>query len=217
MTEIVKKDDFIELEYTAKVKTPEIVFDTTSAELAAKNGLKNPGIGDGPRIICLGRGQILKGLDNALQGKEIGKDLTIELNAENAFGKKDPNLVTIIPEQKFKKAGIKPMPGFQFDVDGSTGTVRSVNGGRVIVDFNDPLAGKDIIYEIKIIRKVNDLEEKIKGFLNLSLNVKKEAIEIKEKEINVDAKMPQEYLSYVENKLKEVIPEIKEHKLKLKS
>ena len=50
--------------------------------------------------------------------------------------------------------------------DGRVGKVLSVSGGRVLIDFNHPLAGKDLVYEIDIKRKIDDLNEKINGFNN---------------------------------------------------
>ena len=211
MTELIKKDDFIEIEYNARLKSSNKMFDTTSPEIAKKNGLLNQGIGDGPRIICVGREQLLKGLDESFIDKTFSENYTLELNSNQAFGKKDPKLVKLIPESKFKKSGVRPLAGFQFKIDGKIGQIISVNGGRVVIDFNDPLAGKDIIYEVKINRLVTDFEEKIKGFLNLALNVTKTAITIKDKEIKVDINYPNDFVEHVKNKLNQVIPETKDY------
>ena len=51
-----------------------------------------------------------------------------------------------------------------FNFEGRLAKILSVSGGRVIVDFNHPLAGKTVIYNLNVLRKVEDLNEKIKAF-----------------------------------------------------
>jgi FKBP-type peptidyl-prolyl cis-trans isomerase 2 len=67
----------------------------------------------------------------------------------------------------FKNQNIRPFVGLTLDVDGSRGVVRSISGGRVIVDFNHPLAGKKIEYELDIKRKVTDQKEQLKSFIDM--------------------------------------------------
>ena len=72
----------------------------------------------------------------------------------------------MIPIKLFKAQKLNPYPGAVFNFDGRIAKVLSVSGGRVMVDFNNPLAGKIVIYEINVLRKVDDLNEKIKSFIN---------------------------------------------------
>jgi len=167
----VKEKDFVEVEYTASVKSDNFVFDTTDEKIARQNNIHNPNMSYGPLGVRVGDGALVKGLEQAIIGKEIGKEYTVELSPDNAFGKKLTNLLKIIPSSVFAREKINPMPGLQINVDGLTGTVKTVAGGRIIVDFNHPLAGKDIIYKIKINRLMTDDAEKIKNYLMLRLNV----------------------------------------------
>ena len=89
MPETVKKDDFVELEYTGVLKDLNAVFDTTSEETAKKEGIHDPKMTYGPVSICIGQGQILQGLDSSLEGLEVGKEHELTLPPEKAFGKKD--------------------------------------------------------------------------------------------------------------------------------
>ena len=89
----VKKGDFIEVSYIGKVASTQVIFDLTDEKLAKEQHIYNPNHIYGPLIICIGEAQILKGIDDNLVGKEVGKTYRIELNAENAFGKKDPKLI----------------------------------------------------------------------------------------------------------------------------
>ena len=138
------------------------VFDTTDPEVAKKSGLdKNVK----PVIICLGKNVILPGLEAALVGKEIGKDYSIELEPENAFGKKDTKKIELIPTAKFKKEGMQPQPGMQVNIDGQLAVIKRVSGGRTLVDFNHPLAGITVTYDIKIVREVSEPGEKLSAFI----------------------------------------------------
>ena len=69
--------------------------------------------------------------------------------------------------KEFKKQNIKPFVGMPLSLDGQHGIVRTVDGGRVRVDFNHELAGKDIIYEIEIVDTIDDNVEKIKGLIEV--------------------------------------------------
>ncbi len=60
----VKIKDFIEIEYTGKLKAEDIIFDTTDEKLAKENNIHQENSNYGPTIICLGENQILKGLDD---------------------------------------------------------------------------------------------------------------------------------------------------------
>nr|MCK4929990.1 peptidylprolyl isomerase [Nanoarchaeota archaeon] len=163
---MIKKHDFVELDYTGRIKEDKIVFDTTLEQTAKDSNIHNPKFKYKPVIICIGEKHLIKGLDDALIGKNQGT-YTIEINAEHAFGKKTPELLKLIPTRLFSKDDIKPFVGLEVNVDGTLGIVRSVSGGRVIVDFNHPLAGRDLIYDVEVKRTVSDPLEKTRALLEL--------------------------------------------------
>ncbi|MFA5953885.1 MAG: FKBP-type peptidyl-prolyl cis-trans isomerase [Candidatus Pacearchaeota archaeon] len=154
----LQKKDFIEIEFTAKTKDGQI-FDTNIAEDLRESNLQGEAK---PFVYCIGEDMFLKSVDEFLIGKEIGK-YKIELQSEKAFGKRQSSLVQIIPAKAFYEQKINPIPGLALNFDGRIGKILTVSGGRVIVDFNHFLAGKDVIYEIKIIKKIENLNEKIKA------------------------------------------------------
>ena len=154
----LQKKDFIEIEFTGKTKEGEI-FDSNITEDLKKT---NFNIEAKPFIYALGEGMFLEGVDNFLIIKEIGK-YQIELNPENAFGKRNPKFIQMVPIKVFHEQKMNPMPGHIFNFDGKIGKVITVSGGRVLIDFNNPLAGKDVVYELKILRKIDKIEEKVKA------------------------------------------------------
>lgn len=207
--EKVSKHDFIEIEYIGKIKEDNVVFDTTYEKVAKENNLENTSYE--PVIVCIGEEQLLKGLDKNLEGKETGKEYDIEIKPEDAFGKRNAKLIQLISTNKFKQQKIQPMPGMQLNIDGVVGTIKTVSGGRILVDFNHPLAGKELLYKIKINKKVTDDKEKLKGYLKLSLGTKDFDIELSNNNAKVSLKkeIPKEAQENLSKKITELIPNIK--------
>ena len=208
--ETIKKHDFIEIEYTGKLKEDNLVFDTTDEKVAKENNLETHS-GYEPVIICVGQEQLLKGIDKNLEGKDMGKEYDIEIKPEDAFGNKNAKLIQLIPTSKFKQQKIQPMPGMQMNIDGMVGTIKTVSGGRTLVDFNHPLSGKELFYKIKINRKVTDDKEKLTGYLKLSLGTKDFEIEINNNDAKIKLKneIPKEAEERLSKKITELIPNIK--------
>lgn len=207
-----KEKDFVEIEYTGRIKETNQIFDLTSEELAKKENIHNPKANYSPKIICLGEGQILKSLDKFLIGKDTGTALKIELKPEEAFGSKNTDLMKIFSVNDFRDKNINPFPGLQLDVSGMMGTVRSVSGGRVTIDFNHPLAGKNLFYEIKINRIVDDNKEKANALVEnlLGLHKKDYTIEISgnNTSIKFSVTIPAEVKNSFLKKAKELIPSL---------
>ena len=206
----IKKQDFIEIEYTGKIKEDNIIFDTTDEKLAKENHLHSHG-GFGPVVICVGEEQVLKGIDKYLEGKETEKEYDININPEDAFGNKDAKLIQLIPTNKFKQQNIQPMPGVQVNIDGMAGIVKTVSGGRTLVDFNHPLAGKELSYHVKANKKVVDDKEKLRGHIKLSLGLDDFSSEITEgnAKITIKIEIPNEVKEQLNQKIIELIPNIK--------
>lgn len=209
----IKKGDFIEVEYTGKVKEDNFVFDTTDEKTAKESNIHNQNAQYGPAVVHIGSHQLLKGLDNGLIGKEIGKEYTIDLAPDQAFGRKSAQLLKLVPISAFKKGNTKPEVGMQVDVGGNLGVVKTVSGGRVMVDFNHPLAGKELVYTIKINKIVTDDAEKIKAMISLTLNLKKDKINVEIKEKKADVRMikiPEQFQNELKKIVLDAVPGIKE-------
>lgn len=163
----VKKGDFLRLEYTGKVQETGEVFDTTDEKVAEEEGLKSENKLYGAIPIIVGAGHVLKGIEEALIDMDEGDEKTVDITPEEGFGERDPKLMQLIPMSEFRKQGIKPQVGMGITLENSTGIIRSVSGGRVRVDFNHELAGKNLQYKIKIDKIITDDEEKIRSMITL--------------------------------------------------
>lgn len=192
---------FVEVKYTGKLKDGK-VFDTTEEKTAKNNNIYNEKGKYGPVVVCLGQGHLVKGLEDELKDKKPGK-YKIELEAKNAFGERKPKLMQLIPTNKLKQNNVNPVPGLQLNIDGMLATIKTVSGGRTIVDFNHPLAGKDVVYEVEILREVNDDKEKAKAILELEAQLKPN-VEIKDKDLIIKD-IPKEAQEPIKKRLKEFI------------
>jgi FKBP-type peptidyl-prolyl cis-trans isomerase SlyD len=171
----IKKHDFVEMEYTGTVKDGNIIFDTTDEAIAKKNDIFNKEFSYGPVKIMVGNNQILPGLDKFVEEKEPGT-YKVNLSPEQGFGKKNTKLLKLIPTNIFLKQQINPMPGLPINMDGLNGIVKTVSGGRCIVDFNHPLAGKELEYDLKINKILNDEKDKVSAIVEMQM--KKEDFEL---------------------------------------
>ncbi len=157
----IKKGDFVEVEFTGKLKDSDQIFDSTiKADLEeAKMNVKDVK----PFVLCVGQEMLPKGFDADLEGKEVGQSYSVELKPADAFGSRNSSLVKMIPTKLFLEQKIKPERGMQLVLDGQPVRVLSTSPSRTLVDFNNPMAGKDVVYDYKILREVSDDSEKVKG------------------------------------------------------
>jgi FKBP-type peptidyl-prolyl cis-trans isomerase 2 len=211
---MINEGDFIEIEYTGFIEEDNEVFDTTSEKIARDAGIYSENGIYGSIGICVGQGYVLKGLEKQLVGKDLNKEVKIKVKTDDAFGKKDGKLLKLIASQKFVKQGVKPFPGLRVNIDNLIGVIRTVTGGRTIVDFNHPLAGKDLLYDVKIKDLVKDTKEKLNWILKMSLGINDAEITVNEKtaRIKLKNKIPDEIQQKIGDKVKEIIKEITEIK-----
>ncbi len=189
----IKKGDVIRLQYTGKIKETGEIFDTTFEEVAKDAGIYSEKGIYGPVPIAVGAGHVIKGLDEQLEGLEVGKKYEIAVPPEKGFGRRDPRLIKTFTLGQFRRQGLYPFPGMDVEVttEGGKklkGRVLSVSSGRVRVDFNHPYAGKTLIYEVEILEKIDDPIEKVKGLIELRIpriDLGKVTIEIGEKDVKV--------------------------------
>lgn len=194
----IKKSDFIIVNYTGKVKETGEVFDTTSEETAKESKLYKEGDLYEPRLVVVGEGWLLKALDDALLTFKLNKEESVEIPPENAFGPRDPEKVKLVPLRRLVARGINPKMGAQIEFDKKLATVRTMGSGRVTLDFNPPLAGKTLIYEVTIQKQLKTNEEKISALIHRRIPaVEAEKFDFQLGKEDVTLNMPAEAL-YIE-------------------
>ncbi|RME55414.1 peptidylprolyl isomerase [Candidatus Woesearchaeota archaeon] len=208
MAQKVKKGDFVEIVYVGRESNTKTIFDLNDEEVAKKENLYNPNQKYEPSVVCVGKRDVIEGLDDALEGKEVGQKFKLVIPAKKAFGEVDRRLIQLVSLAKFKKEGM-PFPGMQVNVNNMIGVVKTVSGGRVMIDFNHPLAGKEVEYEVEIKRVVTDDNEKLKSFFKMYLNMEPK-LNIKNNKAEVEMDVPDNFKDQIVKSIKERVPSIKE-------
>ena len=166
-----KKGEFILIEYVAKVKETGEVFDTTIEDTAKNERLYKEGEIYEPKLIVIGEGWLLKTLDEGLLNMKLKKPATVEIPPEKAFGNRDAEKVKLVPLRRLTAKGITPQLGMRVEFNGKLATVRTIGAGRVQLDFNPPLAGKTLVYEVTVQKKLATKVEKIKALIHRRIPV----------------------------------------------
>lgn len=161
----MKKGDFLLVHYTGRVAETGEIFDLTKEDVAKKEKVFIPGHKYKPAPVIIGAGMIIRGVERQLESIQPGKEKRFTVPPEEAFGRRDPKLIRIISMAQFIRQNINPVPGAYVTIDGLRARIQSVSGGRVRVDFNDPLAGKRLDYTIRITRVVRNPKDKLRLLL----------------------------------------------------
>ena len=190
----LQKGDFILINYTAKVKETNEVFDTTIEETAKKEHLHKEGEIYEPKLVVIGEGWVLKTLDENLTTMKLNKATSVEIPPEKAFGPRDPEKIKRVPlKQLLAKDVHNPTIGMRIEYGGKNATIRSIGAGRVLLDFNPPLAGKTLVYEVTVNKQLKTNEEKIAALIHRRIPVvdaEKFKFSIQEKTLTID--MPED-------------------------
>lgn len=166
----MQKNDFIRITYSGKIKETDQEFDK----------------GDNTPVV-VGQNFVIKGIDAALLEMSVNDKKSIEILPENGFGKRNPKLIKLVPLSEFKKHNTNPYPGMVINADNLQGRVLSVGSGRVRLDFNHPLAGKTLIYDLEIKEKIEDKKEKIISLVEYYTKLPKNKIDVNilEKQVEI--------------------------------
>ena len=120
--------------------------------------------GGQPLEFIMGKGQIIPGLENALVGMNEGESKDILVKAADAYGEVNPEALQTLPKEQFEGVDLKEgMTLYGQGEDGQTVqvTVKSFDDKEVQVDFNHPLAGKDLMFSVTVLSERAATEDEI--------------------------------------------------------
>ena len=193
----LQKGDFILIDYNAKVKETNEVFDTTHEDVAKKEHLFKEGKIYEPKLVVVGEKWLL--IDENFTTMEVEKPATVEISPEKGFGQRDPEKIKRVSLKQLLMKDINPVVGAQVEYpQGKDAVVRSVGAGRVLLDYNPPLAGKTLIYDVLVTKKLEETVEKIGAILHRripEIEEKQFTINMQDKNLTID--MP-EVAFYIE-------------------
>ena len=164
-----EKGALIFANYTARVKDTGEGIESTVEEDAKKLKIYEESKRYEPRLVAVGEGWLISGLDAEVAKLSVGERKEIELSPEKAFGARDPTQLRMIPLRKFGEREHEISVGDSIDIDNRVGIVRFIGSGRAQVDFNHRLAGKSILYDFQVLKTVDTDEEKIRALVDRRL------------------------------------------------
>ncbi|MDN3517768.1 peptidylprolyl isomerase [Aquisalimonas lutea] len=148
----IAKDKVVAIDYTLKDEDGS-VLDTSE--------------GKEPLAYLHGSGNIIPGLERALEGKSQGEEVSVRVPPEEAYGERREDLTQVVPRNLFQ--GVDELQvGMQFQAQAEGGeqivTIAAIDGDDVTVDANHPMAGVPLNFEVKVVevREPTD-EEKEHG------------------------------------------------------
>ena len=169
----VENGDFILVKITGKTQKGT-VFQVSSEEDAkraniydeekAKQGYYSP------EFVIAGKpGFLNEGLTEIIENMKYFEKKSVRIPPTKAFGKRDPQKIERIGIAKFRKLndGKNPEIGQEFikKATGQRGVVSNIVQGRVIIDYNHPLAGQTVDYNLEIIDKIESFNDRIEYFM----------------------------------------------------
>jgi FKBP-type peptidyl-prolyl cis-trans isomerase 2 len=132
-------------------------------------------------------------LDESLAAFEPEKPNTVEIAPDKAFGPRDPEKVRLVPLRRLTEKNITPQLGARIEYNGKLATVRTMGAGRVQLDFNPALAGKTLVYDVTVTKKLEAIEEKLAALLRRRIPlVEASKFDFKIKKTEVDITMPED-------------------------
>lgn len=102
-----------------------------------------------------GSGNIIPGLERALEGRQPGENVHVVVEAEDAYGVRDLARITRVARDRFP-AGVELVAGMRFQAQAGDGrtqvvTVTAIDAGEVVVDANHPLAGQRLHFDVTVL------------------------------------------------------------------
>ena len=142
----------------AKVYAIEYTVKNSKGEVVDSN------VGQAPLEFIAGQGQIIPGLEKELEKMEVGEEKKVVVKADEAYGQRNEEWVETLPKEQFE--GIELQKGQTLYGHGPDGEVVSVivrdfDDTDVVIDYNHPLAGEDLTFNIKLLSQRDATTEEV--------------------------------------------------------
>ncbi len=147
--ERVEKDVVVSMDYTLNVDGEVVDFSDKEE----------------PLEYIQGHGQIIPGLERAMEGMQVGDSKEVNVPAQQAYGEVDPGAVVEVSRADFPpnvpiEVGT-PLQVRNMDGQILDARISTIEGDKVKLDFNHPLAGKDLLFNVTVVGLRNATEEEL--------------------------------------------------------
>jgi len=162
---VVGEKSLVYIDYSATTKDDGVVFDTTMPGVAKDSGIFKENDRYEPMLVAIGRNWLLGALEEELVGMKVGDSKTVEVPPEKGAGERDPSKVKMIAKTKLAKHKTRPVKGEQITFGNERGVITAVLGRQVRIDFNSPLAGKTLVFDVTLRSIITDPSEKLRAIV----------------------------------------------------
>jgi FKBP-type peptidyl-prolyl cis-trans isomerase 2 len=135
-----KEGDRVKINFIGKLEDGSVFANTADSE---------------PLEFKLGEGKIIPGIENAVEGMNVGESKTVNVNPEQAYGRRRDELIEEVSRDQFPQ-NVEPHVGQRFEVPQQAGQpmvvrVIGVSEQTITLDGNHPLAGRDLTFEVELL------------------------------------------------------------------
>lgn len=204
----MEKGDMVLVDYIGR--TDGEIFDLTVEEKAEEEGIETDSFD--PIPVLIGEQYVIEGFEEALEDMEVGDEKEVDIPSEKGYGERDSDQVETYPEKEFEKQGVQVRQGEELMIGNRRGKVISKGSGRVRIDFNHPLAGKDLNYWLKPVEIVEDDERKAKYIVDYRIGHGSEDLQFEDGKVKIpkthshedhEHELPEELLDKVTREIEE--------------
>ncbi|MFX0013478.1 MAG: FKBP-type peptidyl-prolyl cis-trans isomerase [Promethearchaeota archaeon] len=197
----IKENDWVKIDYTGRLRENSKVFDTTLEDVARAERIFDEKRKYEPFLCRIGDEKFLiPGLAKNLVGLELNSPQTFDIASEDAYGERDSKKIEMVPTKRLRKANLEPRVGNRVQLAGRSGTIIFVGGGRSRIDFNHPLAGKDLIFDVTVVEHLEDEDQIRKEIVSRrfpGINIDEITIEVSKDPDTISITLPN-YLIFME-------------------
>ena len=149
----------------------EKLIETTREDAAKEHDLHDESGTYSPMITIVGDGRLIGGFETHLAEAEAENDYTIEIEPEQAYGERDASKIETISQNVLLRSVRDPNVlaiGAPVEIGGRTGVLQFMSAGRARIDYNHPLAGVTLRYDYRIVKVVEEREEKVQTLMKMN-------------------------------------------------
>ena len=159
--------DFIELSFEMRAGQDKKLISTSKEDLAKKEDIFDDKKKYKNAVIVIGTEGLFKEINDSFKEAEIGKEYEVTVPAKDAYGMRDNKNIKVVPMREFQRNKINPEIGKEVNINNKSGKIISVTPGRVLIDYNHELAGKDLYYKYQVVKIIDDIKDKVNAIIDM--------------------------------------------------